>query len=47
MFWGKKDTADAILALRIEKYREGQRGLHRVSVDLEKADDRVPKEELW
>ena len=36
-------------ALRIlmEKYREGQRELHCVFVHLEKAYDRVPREELW
>ena len=42
-------TTDAMFALRLlmEKYREGERELHFVFVDLEKANDRVPQEELW
>ena len=44
-----KGTIDAMFALRMlmEKYRNGQRQLYCVFVDLEKAYDRAPQEELW
>ena len=35
------------LRMLMEKYRECQRELHCVLMDLEKAYDRVSKEELW
>ena len=43
-----KGTTDAMFALRMlmEKYGEGQRELHCVFVDLEKAYDRVLREDL-
>ena len=48
-FMPGKGTTDAMFALRMlmEKYREGQRELHCVFVDLEKVYDRVSQEELW
>ena len=41
-----KGTIDAMFALRMlmEKYREGQRELHSVFVDLKKTYDRGPRE---
>ena len=41
-----KETTDAMFALRMlmEKYREGQRELHCLFVDLEKAYDRVSRD---
>ena len=47
-FMPGKRTTDGMLALGtlIEKYREGRRELHCVIVDLEKAYDRIPWEEL-
>ena len=44
-----KETTDVMFALRMlmEKYRKDQRELHFVFMDLEKALDRLPREELW
>ena len=50
-FMPRKSTTDAMFffALRVltEKYREGQKELHCVFLDLEKVYDKVPREELW
>ena len=48
-FMPGNETTDAMFALRIlmEKYREGQRELHCVFVDLEKAYNWVLRKELW
>ena len=48
-FMPGKSTTDALFALRVlmEKYREGQKELHCVFVDLNKAYDKVPREEVW
>ena len=47
-FMPGRSTTDAIFILKQlqEKYREGQKPLHCVFIALEKAYDRVPREEL-
>ena len=44
-----RSTMDTVFSLRVimEKYREGQKGLHMVFIDLEKAYDWLPQQEVW
>ena len=44
-----RTTTDAISILRftMEKHKGKQKGLLLVFIDLEKADDRVPRQEVW
>ena len=47
-FMPERSTTDAIFCLRmlLEKWTEGQKAVRCAFVDLEKAYDRVPREEL-
>ncbi|XP_063597331.1 uncharacterized protein LOC134774012 [Penaeus indicus] len=48
-FIASRSTTDSIFVLRqvMEEYREEQEELHCILINLEKAYDRVPRQEVW
>ena len=44
-----RSTTDGIFILKqtIEKHREGQKNIRVTCIDLEKAYDSIPREEIW
>ena len=48
-FMPGRSTTYAIFILKqtIEKHREGQKNIRLTFIDLEKAYDRIPREEIW
>ena len=48
-FMPGRSTTDEIFILKqtIEKYREGQKNIRVILIDLEKAYDSIPREEIW
>ena len=48
-FIPRRSITDAISCLKmlLEKWTEGQKAVHCAFIDLEKAYNRVPREELW
>ena len=48
-FMPGRSTTDAIFCLKmlLEKWTERQKAVHCAFIELEKAYDRLPKEELW
>ena len=48
-FMPRRSTTDAIFCLRMlmKKWSEGQKAVHCVFIDVERAYDRIPREEMW